>query len=93
MDSIFKTLFEADKYFRQLFEKLDYSSKTIQNKLVEDCKLKHCNFDGAELLKCKFIDCESAHCTLNTVTLTDSVFSNVVFDSSKLMGVNGQTVK
>jgi fluoroquinolone resistance protein len=95
MSLVFKELVEPDKadYFDQLFEKLDCSARTIQNKLFEGCDFKDCNFDNANLLSCKFIDCEFTHCMLNTVVLINSMFSDIVFDNSKLMGVNWALAK
>jgi fluoroquinolone resistance protein len=88
-------LFELVKvnYFEQTFVKLDCSSKTIQNKLFENCRFKHCNFDNSKLLNCKFVDCEFIHCTLNTIVITDTMFSQVIFEHSKLMGINWATAK
>lgn len=80
-------------YFEQSFEKLDSSAKTIENKLFENCNFKHCNFDNSKLLNCKFIDCEFVYCTLNTITITDTMFSRIVFEHSKLMGINWALAK
>ncbi|EKE01628.1 MAG: hypothetical protein ACD_21C00088G0003 [uncultured bacterium] len=95
MDSISKTLFDLNKtdHFDQVFENLDCSSKTIQNKLFEKCEFKRCNFDKASLLNCRFVDCEFAHCALNTTIITNSAFSDVVFDNSKMMGINWPPAK
>jgi uncharacterized protein YjbI with pentapeptide repeats len=95
MNLIPPTLFDPDKtdYFDQSFEKVDCNSKTIQNKRFENCNFNRCDFDNASLLKCKFVDCEFIHCTLNTAIITNSMFSDVVFDNSKLMGVNWTAAK
>jgi len=95
MNSISKIPFDLDKvnYSEQSFEKLDCNSKTIQNKCFENCNFKHCNFDNTKLLNCKFIDCEFIHCTLNTITTPNTVFSQVVFENSKLMGINWTLAK
>ncbi len=89
------TLFDLDKasYSEQLLEKLDCSAKTIQNKSFENCNFKDVNFDHAKLLNCKFVDCEFIHCTLNTAIVTNTTFSRVLFDNSKLMGINWTTAK
>lgn len=95
MNSLDKKLFDLDKvdFFEQTFENLDCSLKAIQNKSFENCCFKRCNFDGCSLLNCKFIDCEFAHCTLNEIIITNSGFSGVVFEHSKLMGVNWAMAK
>lgn len=95
MNPSVQALFEPDKteYFDQLFETQDCSSKTIQNKLFENCHFKHCNFDNAHLVNCRFVNCEFTDCGLNTITLPNTMFSDVVFSNSKLMGINWSTAK
>ncbi|EKD94223.1 MAG: hypothetical protein ACD_26C00165G0002 [uncultured bacterium] len=87
----YNILFGIDKinYLDQLFEKLDCSSKIIQNKIFDNCNFKNCNFDNASLLTCKFVDCEFTKCTLNTIILTNTMFlGKISFENSKLMGIN-----
>jgi fluoroquinolone resistance protein len=75
-------------YLDKTFERLDLSSKIIENKIFENCCFKRCNFDQAILLNCKFIDCEFTHCSLNNIKPTNTLFSKVAFHASKLMGIH-----
>jgi len=68
-------------------EKADYSSAVIRE-VFEDYSFSYCNFDNATLQDCKFIDCKFSDCTLNTIHISSTVFFNVDFDCSKLMGIN-----
>lgn len=82
------THFAQQAYTDQVFEKHDLATQIIEHKHFESCQFKQCIFDEATLLNCKFTDCEFMHCSLNTVTIKGSMWNNVTFDNSKVMGVN-----
>lgn len=80
-------------YFEQLFENLDCSLKTIQNKLFEKCKFTKCKFDEVNFIGCSFVDCEFIECSMNTIVPTNTTFLGVVFDNSKMMGIQWPKAK
>jgi len=54
----------------------------------EGCVFIECDFTDAVFSKCTFIDCYFSHCNLSNVSLIHSRFNEVVFEDSKLLGVD-----
>lgn len=53
-----------------------------------DCEFKSCSFHGAKLRDCRFVDCEFLGSDLSLVEIPGSTFINVLFEDSKIIGVN-----
>lgn len=80
---------EAKKeYFEQTFEDLDFSQKNIPDKIFEKCRFIKCNLSETHFQKCRFCDCEFIRCNLSIIKVKECTFSGVVFDDSKIIGVN-----
>jgi fluoroquinolone resistance protein len=70
------------------FEKEDYSARSLTFAVYENCQFNHCNFAGANLSGIHFIECTFNNCNLSTATLNKTVFRDVIFKDSKLVGLH-----
>jgi uncharacterized protein YjbI with pentapeptide repeats len=76
------------EYFDKTFKEIDLAQKTVSEKIFEKCKFITCNFNETNFQKCRFCDCEFINSNLSVMKIKGSTFSDVVFDSSKVIGVN-----
>lgn len=79
---------DKTEYNDQQFEKLDMAGAELQAYYFENCQFSQCNFSETKFNRCKFIDCEFLNCNLSLIKVSHSSFVNVVFEKSKLLGVN-----
>ncbi|MDH4275115.1 MAG: pentapeptide repeat-containing protein [Gammaproteobacteria bacterium] len=73
------------------FKGLDWSGREVSAIEFEDCVFSDCDFSEAQFKKCKFLDCRFVNCNLSVAKVTLSRFSNVEFESCKLIGVDWTT--
>lgn len=74
--------------FAEEFRDLDLSEAEIISKEFDDCTFIDCDFSEAQLRHCIFEDCRFLKCNLGVVKVDGSRFSNVVFEESKLSGID-----
>ncbi|MEH6550280.1 MAG: pentapeptide repeat-containing protein [Pseudomonadales bacterium] len=79
---------EKKEYWSETFEGLDYSEMEIADKEFDGCKFVGCNFSDSTFKRCNFVDCEFTKCNLSLVKIEYSKFADVVFNESKLIGIN-----
>lgn len=60
----------------------------IHQKLFDNCRFEKCNFNKTKFISCKFVDCEFKACDLSLIDINNTTFNEVVFDTSKLIGIN-----
>jgi uncharacterized protein YjbI with pentapeptide repeats len=62
--------------------------KCFENKYMENILFKDCDFSNQNLSSISFIGCEFVNCNLSGVKLYDTRLNEVVFNESKLVGVD-----
>ncbi len=77
-----------DDTFAEEFRGLDLSSEEIISKEFDDCTFVNCDFSEARFRHCIFEDCRFIKCNLSVLKVDSSRFSNVVFEESKLSGID-----
>lgn len=77
---------DKKQFYDEQFKELTLSS--LEGKVFENCEFISCNFTDASLLNCKFNECAFKNCNLSNATVTKSSFFDVVFESSKMIGIN-----
>lgn len=75
------------------FIRLNYSNKKIEEKEFEDCMFEKCIFIETIFQDCHFTDCVFSECTLSANKPFNSVFTNVSFKDSKVMGFDWTKAK
>ncbi|MGI9274419.1 MAG: pentapeptide repeat-containing protein [Endozoicomonas sp.] len=76
------------EYLSKTFAGLDLSGQRLVSKEFDGCTFIDCDFSEAVFEKCRFIDCQFEKCNLSLVRLNYSKFIDVIFKSSKLIGVD-----
>lgn len=79
---------EKSEYWSETFKGLDFTCTEIVSKEFEGCAFQECNFSEATFNRCNFVDCEFTKCNLSLVKIEYSKFSDVLFNESKLIGIN-----
>ncbi len=82
-----------DENIDLLFKALETVKNEIENKYFDHCRFENCNFTDTKFLNCKFYDCEFVNCNLNNIDVRNCLFTEVVFDKSKMLGVNWTKAK
>ncbi len=83
---------DRHEYWSESFLGVDFSGMEVCDKEFDGCSFTECNFTEATFRTCNFVDCEFIKCNLSVVNIEYSKFSDVVFNESKLIGVNWTTV-
>ncbi len=86
MDKILKE--GRDVFVQEHFKELNLSNEKISTKEFDDCTFIGCNFSEATFYRCKFTECTFKNCNLSMVKVKSSAFFDVVFEESKVIGVN-----
>jgi len=79
---------EKKSYHSYHFKALSLSNQTLYSIEFEDCTFTECNFSDAIFNQCKFIDCSFIKCNLSLVVIAYSQFNDVIFEHSKVIGVD-----
>ncbi len=82
-----KTVFVEDKKF----DKGDFTENHLPKGEYENCIFNSCNFSNNDFSEFKFIDCEFHDCNLSLVKLDNTVFREVKFKGSKMLGLRFDT--
>jgi fluoroquinolone resistance protein len=81
-------LSKQTEYFDETFRKESYPGEVIQKKQFQGCAFTACSFTEVHFQDCKFIECRFIECDLSLVTVKGTSFSKVIFEKSKLIGIN-----
>lgn len=76
-----------------IFSNESISQKTISGIRFEECVFKQCSFDEITFVNCEFIETEFINCNLSLAKLINTRFYDVVFESSKLVGIDWTRLK
>lgn len=75
-------------YEKQEFKNMVLNWIHIQNKEFIGCVLKKCDFSESNFSWTVFIDCIFLNCNLSNIKIVNTSFQNIVFEKSKLTGIN-----
>lgn len=81
-------IFKEREYFEEEFEGVEFSESLLTHIEFDGCLFKNCTFRAAEFKSCKFTECRFEGCDLSLMKVNDSIFNDVVFENSKVMGVD-----
>ncbi|MBI5371544.1 MAG: pentapeptide repeat-containing protein [Sphingobacteriales bacterium] len=70
------------------FDHQDYSGTPLPDADFEACRFLHCNFAGADLSGINFTECGFDHCNLSSAKIIQTVFNDVKFINSKMLGLH-----
>jgi uncharacterized protein YjbI with pentapeptide repeats len=81
--------FETKKtFYRETFANINLTKGEITGKEFENCMFENCSFVETILEKCIFTDCAFNSCILSAVKTNLSIFSEVKFHNSKVIGID-----
>lgn len=80
--------FAESEFEDQVFSRQDIFSADLQDKIFEKCKFNHCTFLDCDFSGVEFADCSFENCSVGPVKVFDTSFRNVIFQNSKLVGVD-----
>ena len=81
------------EYLDKVFTNINVSKTHLTHSAFEGCQFKGCDLSDTTIEHCKFVDCEFISCNVSMAQFKFSAFSEVVFDDSKLVGINWTQVK
>lgn len=71
----------------ETFEKIDFSTDSLEIAEYEYCTFKNCNFESINLREAKFIDCHFLDCNLSLIQLYNTSIQNCTFTRCKMLGI------
>ncbi|BBM85926.1 pentapeptide repeat-containing protein [Candidatus Uabimicrobium amorphum] len=80
--------FSQREYYEETFEDIEVSEQEIRSIEFEDCNFVQCDFSEKIFWECKFSHCHFTQCNLSLMKVAQSTYCDVVFEDSKVMGVN-----
>ncbi|MFW2369069.1 MAG: pentapeptide repeat-containing protein [Desulforhopalus sp.] len=81
-------LFDFEYYEEQVFSKKELSQSTKVSQIhFHDCKFINCKFPKVTFFDCRFENCYFQYCDLSSISIQHSVFDCVLFEESKLTGI------
>jgi len=82
------TLFNFEHYEEQIFSKINLPQNTRFSEIeFHDCKFINCKFPKVTFFDCRFENCDFQNCDLSSIIIKHSVFDCVIFEESKLTGI------
>jgi fluoroquinolone resistance protein len=87
IDSL-ETLLDRSYFYRQTIKNVIISKRTLFDKEFEECTFSKISFTVCRFERCKFIDCKFNESILSAIKPIDSVFRNVEFTNSKVIGLD-----
>jgi fluoroquinolone resistance protein len=72
----------------RIIENSDFSEKTLPGKEYEECTFLNCNFYNSDLSRITFTCCLFDGCDLSLAKINDTVFNDIEFKNSKLLGLH-----
>src|SRR3990167_6735752 len=85
MDLLSKT---ETVFFQKSFSRLKLENQTMKNKEFEECTFEKCSFVQGAFESCRFTECTFNECVLSAIKPTNSLFVEVVFKDSKVIGID-----
>ncbi len=79
---------DEELYCDEIFKDLDLSHQTLLGIEFDGCTFKNCLFNHTILDFSKFLECHFEYCDLSLVKVKGSLFNDVQFLESKVIGVN-----
>lgn len=86
-------LSSKNDYSNQTFNELINKESCIEDKQFDCCKFIKCDFSGSSIKRCRFVECEFIDCNLSLINFMASSFSEVIFERSKMLGIDWTKVK
>jgi fluoroquinolone resistance protein len=80
--------FSQNYFDGQTFWEIVYDSQQIENVTFHDCSFRNCSFRETTFMACKFQSCVFKKCDLSLVKVDNSMFTNTLYEDSKVIGVN-----
>ncbi len=80
-------MFKRDN-FAENFDDIDLSSSTIEKVEFDSCCFKGCHFPRTLFKGCRFFECTFKNCDLSIIEVSDSHFSDIIFEDCKIVGVD-----
>ncbi len=69
------------------FDKVSFKETVLLKGEYENCTFSTCDFSNKDLSNVKFISCKFEHCNLSMALLGNTAFKEVIFTSSKMLGL------
>lgn len=85
--------FDTTEYNNTVFSDLNLNSEKIVGMVFEDCAFIRSSFAETKLTNCKFVNCSFKNCNLSSMEVVQSSFRDVIFEESKVIGVNWTKAK
>lgn len=82
-----------NEFYDRTFSELKLDNKIVHNKLFEHCTFTHSSFLETTFQSCKFIECEFVSCNLSSAQFKNTSFNEIIFDESKMIGINWTQAK
>ena len=79
-------MFKSDDYWEEEFN--DYKVKDLDSIEFDNCTFKNCDFSKSIIYNCRFVECTFINCDLSLSQLKSSIFNDVTFKKSKLLGIS-----
>ncbi len=86
-------ILDQTEFYDVNFVDLKLDGVELINKTFENCKFTRSSFNEVNFTSCKFVECDFGTCNLSSVKLTNTSFIDIVFNESKLIGVNWTQAK
>ncbi len=77
-----------NEFYDCIFTELVFNGEELKNKYFEQCTFTHCSFVETKFFSCKFIDCEFRTCNLSSAHFKNTSFNEILFEESKMIGIN-----
>jgi len=92
IDDIFEREFQKvnmeESYVQdKTFDRIDFSRDVFTKGEYENCIFKNCVLESADLSDFRFIDCEFIACNLSLAKLDKTLFRDIIFSDSKMLGL------
>jgi uncharacterized protein YjbI with pentapeptide repeats len=81
-------VFKTSEYTGELLNEVIFDHQIIEEKVFVACTFKKCDFHESQFKNCTFRDCRFEQCDLNLMTVDGSVFQNIFFEKTKMIGIN-----
>ncbi|MEI7595959.1 MAG: pentapeptide repeat-containing protein [Bacteroidota bacterium] len=81
-------MIEENYILKKEYRDVDISSKEVKNKTFEQCYFINCKFIETIFSNCDFIDCKFDSCNFANAILPDTGLKTVIFEQSKLIGID-----
>lgn len=76
------------EFYDKEFTDVSICKQEATNKEFDGCSFISCDFSESSFINCKFSDCRFIKCNLSAMNVKNSKFSDVVFQESKVLGVD-----